>query len=69
MQTANPIVLVAMFDFIIVSWIGISIFIAALVLWLILLIIGRNLAVKFITFICLLFAIYGIEVLRSLGPR
>jgi hypothetical protein len=60
---------VMMLDLVILGLLGILPFLAALGLWLVLLVAGRNRAAKFVTFICLLFAVGGIVVVRSMAPH
>jgi hypothetical protein len=68
-HTATPFEAVVILDVVVLGLLGILPFIAALGLWLVLLIAGRSRTAKFFTFLCLLFAIGGLLIVRSMGSR
>ena len=67
--TTTPFMVVMMLDIVILALVGMIPLIAALGLWLLLLVAGRSRAAKSATFVCLLFAIAGIVDLRFMGPH
>jgi hypothetical protein len=67
--STTPFMVVMMLDIVILALVGMIPLIAALGLWLLLLVAGRSRVAKLATFVCLLFAIAGIVDLRFMGPH
>ncbi|MGB6480538.1 MAG: hypothetical protein WBF15_15695 [Candidatus Sulfotelmatobacter sp.] len=67
--TTTPFLAVMMLNIVVLGLVGLIPFIAALGLWLLLLMAGRSRAAKLATFVCLLIALAGIVDLRIMGPH
>jgi hypothetical protein len=67
--TTTPFLALMILDVLVLGLVGIIPFIAALGLWLLLLMAGRSRAAKLATFVCLLIALVGILDLRLMRPH